>query len=225
MSCWALALWAQKGQLSPLIGSRCRDFLARFLSSCDGWASSRCLAAIEPTGIERDHGARPYRPSTYKPRDSSCPIRTSVAWRRWRRHRVEKGTVTTSEGVAIILKAFGWHGRIMESFMPLDDQRSSVGNILPGCLESILKALFGDGAKCRRWRRRRCWRLIIDRLGMRASNESERQQQRRWSQPCLHNITSSPDVPPLRARSYKHPWRTSVAIRLLPMPRRARGGR
>ena len=126
-------------------------------------------------------GEKPARPRFA--RRSNCKLRSSRSVAGRRRHAIEEGSVTTSESVTIIVKGLGWHRRIVESFMPFHNYRSLVCDILPCRLESVMKTLLCHGAKCRRWR---WWRCIINRLGMRASNQSEWQQQRRKRNPCFH---------------------------------------
>jgi hypothetical protein len=84
---------------------------------------------------------------------------------------MEEGIVTTSEGLAVILKRSRWHRRILEPFMTFDARRSFLSNVASCRFESVLEALLSDLAKfCWRRRRwRRSWRLIIDRLGMSAA--------------------------------------------------------
>jgi hypothetical protein len=90
---------------------------------------------------------------------------------------MEESIVTAAEGLAVILKGFGWNRRIAEPFMTFHARRSFTCDIALGRFESIVETLLGDLAKFywrRRWRRR--WRLIINRLWMSAPSESNRQQ-------------------------------------------------
>jgi hypothetical protein len=86
---------------------------------------------------------------------------------------MEKSIVAITERSAVSLSRFGWHRRIAEWFLRFDARRPLSCDIVLCCLVSVNETLLGGFAKLD-WRRRR--RLIINRLWMSASSQSEDQQ-------------------------------------------------
>jgi hypothetical protein len=103
--------------------------------------------------------------------------------------------VASPEAAAIILKGRRGYRRIAESRMAIYVRSFSLVHIAPRGGESIVKALPGYFLKLRRRRR-----LVVNRMRMRTSSQSERQHQCCQSKPFLHVIPSKVvlDATPIR---------------------------
>ncbi len=131
---------------------------------------------------------------------------------------MKRGVVPLAESVPVIFRRFRRHGRIAEARMTVHVVRTARLDVAPPGIVAIVKCLLRDGAEHGRWRR---LGRNINRLRVRATCESKRQQQSCWSNPLLHGRTSSIDFLVVRRCSgatlflVEHAFRKSVALGII----------
>ena len=119
-----------------------------------------------PTIERRGKVLRPARRSVFLNANSVAP--------RQRRGPVaECPLIALTEAVAIIFKRRRRYGWVAESWMAISIRRHSLRDVVPCCIESVMKAALRDLSECGwRWRR-----SIHNRPRMRTTGNGERQCQ------------------------------------------------